>query len=90
MASFEEQVEAACVAGDLPGVVLVASGTKGNLLIKSVSSLLHQPNMLSSRRLLVPESLRAKITHRGYGYQRHIHLGLVHEAHDIHRGASVR
>lgn len=42
MASFEEQVEAACEAGDLPGVVLVASGTKGNLVIKIVSSSLYQ------------------------------------------------
>jgi hypothetical protein len=42
MASFEEQVEAACEAGDLPGVVLVASGTKGNPIMRSVSSSLER------------------------------------------------
>lgn len=31
MATFEEQFEAACAAGDIPGVVLMASDTRGKI-----------------------------------------------------------
>lgn len=90
MASLEEQFEAACAAGDISGVVLVASDVGGGVHEQYSVPHAQLANTLSCREIQVSEGLRTEVSHGGDGSERHVHPGLVHEAHDIHRCATVR
>ena len=87
MGSLEEQFEAACAAGDIPGVVLVASDVTGEVF--NISSTLFAKSPCG-RQIQVPESVWAQTPYGADGHQQHVHHGLVHEADDLDWGTSVR
>lgn len=90
MASLEEQFEAACAAGDISGVVLVARDIEGGAPERLSLPHAQLAKSLSCREIHISEGLRAEVSHGGDGRERYVHPGVVHEDYDVHRGPAVR
>lgn len=75
MTSFEDQVQKAIDAREIPGLVLLASDAKGTMF--NPQTYYHKFTHLF-RKFQIRESFRAKNTHRANGLERYFHSGISH------------